>query len=1092
MDGRSRIRGADGLTYDSLAPVMKRFCSTCYTPFDDGGQVTCPECGTTRPDSEWPADRRLGETVVGGQYRVLRRLGAGGFGVVYLVETVVGGLRRALKVLHTEWLASPEMRDRFINEAVVLEQVNHPNVARCYAVGTLEDDEALYILLELVDGVPLSALLKGDGGAARTLTPARAVRIAKQVASGLVVAHANDVLHRDLKPDNILIRDPGTAEELAKLIDFGIAKTMAERTAPHTGDLLGTPLHMAPEQIAPGTPLDARVDLWQLGAVLFQMLTGQVPYADDGEGMAGLKRRHAARQEEGPRPSEINPALASHPPLDTLVSRLLSTSPPRRPRGATQVCEELARVEHTLLPKAAVTGSMGLLEALCATPGEGAWWALTRYLSEQGERQEQLVARAETLMEEWPEVLRRAPVSWWETVRRGEPHPLWSLARALDLSGRCLGDDDVEALVAQPSLVSLTHLTLADNEIGNTGVLALASSPRLQGLKALDLSRNRITAAGAQHLVASQQLTQLRHLSLAGNGLGIGGAEALARAPFPLRTLDLTDNDLQAAGATALAGSAALADLETLSLAGNQIGSDGAGAVAVSHTLTQLRSLDLSHNGIGASGMAALALSNNVGRLRALRLAQNNLGLQGIELLLQSNRLAALEELDLASNEFGAQGAMALSSSPFTRRLKALQVADNALGDAGLAALLGASHLTGLRSLGVSQNGVTAAGATLLGGASGELEDLDLSTNELGPAGAAALGAVLPRTHLSRLNVSACGLTGEAIATLIQGGRGVITSLAVAGNGLEAEGVRRLAAVAEAGTLVELDVSSNGLGATGVEALALSPYLKNLRRLAGSSNGLRDEDGATLARAFDMLPNLEDLEVSDNGLGAVSAVALSTAAVASRLVRLGLAHNQLGDGGAGALAQGRWHALQELDIERNGVSLAAAASLLSAPGVTVLSRVRFSHNALAGEIDMNSLAQQKVEVLEASFAAVAAQPADVAELFYGRLFARYPAVKPLFAHISMRKQQQHLMDALVTVIDNLRQPDAVEAVLKELGERHIDYGALPSHYHAVTSTLLATLRDVAGDAWTDEVDDAWHDGLEAVVSVMLRAHRART
>jgi serine/threonine protein kinase len=343
---------------------MKRFCHHCNHTFDDDADITCPECQSPRPDSEWPVDRRLGQTVVGGQYRVLRRLGAGGFGVVYLVETVVGGLRRALKVLHTEWLASPDMRERFINEAVVLEQVNHPNVARCYAVGTLEDDAALYMLLELVTGVPLSGVLRGEEGATHALNPARAVRIAKQVASGLVVAHANDVLHRDLKPENILIMDPGNPGEQAKLIDFGIAKSMADRTAPVTREVLGTPAYMAPEQISSTQPLDRRVDLWQLGATLYLMLTGEVPYREQGGGVAELQRLHAARLDAGPRPSEVNPALAAHPPWPLI----------RRSTASSAVCWRPHRSADHAERHRSVKSSPGSSTRYCPKrPSRGRW-----------------------------------------------------------------------------------------------------------------------------------------------------------------------------------------------------------------------------------------------------------------------------------------------------------------------------------------------------------------------------------------------------------------------------------------------------------------------------------------------------------------------------------------------------------------------------------------------------------------------------------------------------------------------------------------------------------------------------------------------
>ena len=116
---------------------MKRFCKYCQATLDDENAGSCPECGGGKPDLGWSRDRRLGADIVGGQYHVLRRLGVGGFSTVYLVEMVVGKLRRALKVLHSEWAADEQIRERFVNEALVLEQLNHPNIARCYAVGTL-------------------------------------------------------------------------------------------------------------------------------------------------------------------------------------------------------------------------------------------------------------------------------------------------------------------------------------------------------------------------------------------------------------------------------------------------------------------------------------------------------------------------------------------------------------------------------------------------------------------------------------------------------------------------------------------------------------------------------------------------------------------------------------------------------------------------------------------------------------------------------------------------------------------------------------------------------------------------------------------
>ena len=233
---------------------------------------------------------------------------------------------------------------------------------------------------------------------------------------------------------------------------------------------------------------------------------------------------------------------------------------------------------------------------------------------------------------------------------------------------------------------------------------------------------------------------------------------------------------------------------------------------------------------------------------------------------------------------------------------------------------------------------------------------------------------------------------------MVRAGRGLLTAVTAATNSLGVEGVRRLATVAEAASLQRLDLSDNDLGRTGVEALVQAPFLKNLQYVGLNSNRIGDDP--TLGSAFDALPNIEELQLQNNGLGLASATAIARSPGAGRLVRLDLAHNALGDAGAAALAQGPgWHALRELNLERNGIGLGAAAGILTAPGMSLLSRVNFSHNALAGQVDMHSLAERKTALLETSFVKVAAHRADVAEQFYQRLFARYPTVKPLFSHV---------------------------------------------------------------------------------------------
>lgn len=1065
--------------------VTTSFCPHCLAVVA-ASESACAACRAARPEVGWPRDRRLGATVAGGQYVVLRRLGSGGFGTVYLVRTTVGGLQRALKILHTEWAGDAVMRERFVHEAVVLEQIHHPNVARCHGVGMLDDEPELYLALEFVEGASLARTMTRADGAVVPLPPARAVRIAKQVASGLAAAHAVDVLHRDLKPENVLLSRAGTDAEQAKIIDFGIAKSL-HRTAAATSARLGTPQFMAPEQLLASHAQDARLDLWQLGAVLFFMLTGRAPYADAADG-AALTGAFESHRDAGPRPSDRVPDLRAYPALDDLVGRLLATDPDRRPRTAGAVCNELARVEHQLVPTPA-HNPLGLLEALCAAPGEGAWWALCRYLMEQpAAAQPGLIDVADTLVAGWPDHLRVAPVGWWESEMAGHPQPLWRLARALDLSGRELDDADVAVVAASAALASITRLDLSHNQITAEGAAHLAASTAVRGLVALDLSHNRLTSAGLAALAASSSLSRLAELRVADNGIGVEGTEALARAAWRLMRLDLGHNDIGAAGAAVLAASPVLRQVQVLGLAGNALGSDGAGAIAMSREMSALASLDLSGNAIGASGAAALALAPALSGLRSLGLGRNRLGPAGVELL-SSIRLPSLEALDVSANELGAHGAMLLAASPTVRRVKSLDVSDNELGDAGLAALLGAPALGGLRGLAVARNGVTEAGVTLVGTAPLELTRLDVSGNALGDAGAAALGRALARTRVSNLGLAHCGITGRGLAAVIQHAGGRLERLDASGNQVDPAAMSALADLVEARALVALDLSACQLDAGALTQLTSAHRLSSLQCLSLTSNRLADEAGALVVAALERFPALSEVSLADNPLGSRFLEALAASSLPSRLHALDLGHGSLTDDDIGRLLATTWPTLRRLSLQGNRISQAGAATLGASPVLPLLATLDLCRNVLKGGVDLHSLSRRTVELLESSFAVIAARGTDFSARFYRELFARHPAVQPLFARVSMRHQQQHLLAALTMVIDHLRTPDAVAPAVEALGRRHVGYRVQASHYVAVTHVALDVIRETLGDQWTPEVDEAWHRGLDAVSAVMLAAHQ---
>ncbi|MFC1642226.1 serine/threonine-protein kinase [Myxococcota bacterium] len=232
---------------------------------------------TPPPPSE--TERLIG-TVLAGRYRLAQLLGAGGMGSVYRAEHVHMRKAVAIKVLHRDMTALPEMVARFEREAIASARIEHPNVAGATDFGQL-DDGSFFLVLEFVEGQSLRWVLEREG----PLPPPRAAEIARQIASALAAAHGAHIVHRDLKPENVMLVSRGDGVDWIKVLDFGIAKVTVEelRDQPaltQYGSVFGTPEYMAPEQ-ALGQTVDHRADLYALGIVLYEMLQARTPFADD-------------------------------------------------------------------------------------------------------------------------------------------------------------------------------------------------------------------------------------------------------------------------------------------------------------------------------------------------------------------------------------------------------------------------------------------------------------------------------------------------------------------------------------------------------------------------------------------------------------------------------------------------------------------------------------------------------------------------------------------------------------------------------------------------------------------------------------------
>ncbi len=270
-------------------------------------------------------------STVGGRYRLDALLGEGGMGAVYRAEHVLMRKTVALKVLHPQMTANEEAVKRFEREAVAAGRIEHPCIAQATDFGRLETG-SFYLALEYVNGTCLSKVIAEEGA----LVPARAVDIAVDVAMALRAAHAQGIVHRDLKPENVMVTSGEAGRERVKVLDFGIAKVdLGGAQLTQMGSVFGTPQYMAPEQAAGGA-VDARADLYALGLILHEMLSGE-PAFSGNDILALLTQQMTAA---APPLSAELPA-----PLRQLVTRLLAKDPDQRVQTAQDAVAALQALQ---------------------------------------------------------------------------------------------------------------------------------------------------------------------------------------------------------------------------------------------------------------------------------------------------------------------------------------------------------------------------------------------------------------------------------------------------------------------------------------------------------------------------------------------------------------------------------------------------------------------------------------------------------------------------------------------------------------------------------------------------------------------------
>ncbi len=297
-------------------------------------------------------------TVLGGRYRVVRKIGEGGTSEIFLAEHIHLGRNEAIKVLKPEIATDPTFVSRFRREARAINRVQHPNIIGIFDFGQLPDGR-LYLAMEYGDGRAVDELLQEEG----QLTVSRSLHVLHQLASAVGHAHTHGVVHRDLKPANMMLVEHRGHRDVLKILDFGMAKVLAsdERDElTRRGQIFGTPEYMAPEQTV-GVGVDPRSDIYAIGCIGYALVTGAPPFSG-----TRIELLQAHLEEAPTAPSKRNPSVPAA--LDAILTQCLAKDPADRLQSGRQVCDALAQVPG--FPEKKSTSRTARLAAIQSFPVE--------------------------------------------------------------------------------------------------------------------------------------------------------------------------------------------------------------------------------------------------------------------------------------------------------------------------------------------------------------------------------------------------------------------------------------------------------------------------------------------------------------------------------------------------------------------------------------------------------------------------------------------------------------------------------------------------------------------------------------------------
>lgn len=310
-------------------PDTSRFCGSCASLLS---QDIPPNESLTKTIQTSARVLSKG-TLIAGKYRIVDEIGRGGMGIVYKAEDITLQRTVALKFLPAQWTSDPEARERFVHEARAASALDHSNICNIHEIGEAEDDR-MYIAMAFYEGKSLREKIKHG-----PLKREEALGIAIQAATGMANAHQKGIVHRDIKPANILV----TSDGIVKIVDFGLAKLAGQVKLTREGTTVGTVAYMSPEQ-AKGKTVDQRTDIWSLGVVLYEMLSGVLPFKGDYE----QTLIHSILQQEPERLGRLRKDLPAG--LENIVFKALSKKPADRYQSMDGLLEDLQSVAAGLQP----------------------------------------------------------------------------------------------------------------------------------------------------------------------------------------------------------------------------------------------------------------------------------------------------------------------------------------------------------------------------------------------------------------------------------------------------------------------------------------------------------------------------------------------------------------------------------------------------------------------------------------------------------------------------------------------------------------------------------------------------------------------